>query len=85
MIALKTWDKPKPPQDCQMCKWKKLTFRIHSVIVVEVEAPIFKLHIVLDAGPEEDAWSDVGVDATLLNIDNPVVGNGGGATAHRLT
>jgi hypothetical protein len=34
---------------------EKLTFRIHRVIVVEVEAPIFKWRLVLDAGPEEDA------------------------------
>lgn len=61
----------------------KLTFRVHSVIVVEVEGPIFKLRLVLDAGPEDDAFSDEGVDAALLNIDNPVVGSGGGATSHK--
>jgi hypothetical protein len=60
----------------------KLTFRIQSIMVVDVEAPIFKLRLVLDAGPEEDATGDVGVAATLLSIDNPAVGNGGEAAAY---
>ena len=51
-------------------------------MVVDVEAPIFKLRLVLDAGPEEDATGDVGVAATLLSIDNPAVGNGGEAAAY---
>ena len=51
-------------------------------MVLDVEAPDFKLRLVLDAGPEEDATGDVGVAATLLSIDNPVVGNGGEASAY---
>ena len=60
----------------------KLTFRSQSIMVLDVEAPDFKLRLVLDAGPEEDATGDVGVAATLLSIDNPVVGNGGEAAAY---
>jgi hypothetical protein len=46
-------------------------------LAVEVENPTLRLRLVLDAGPEEDAGVDVGVDATSLNIDNPAVVDGG--------
>ena len=46
-----------------------------------METPILKLRLVLDAGPDEDAFNDVGVDATSLNIDNFDVVDGGCAGA----
>ena len=58
-----------------------LTFRVHSVLVQEVEPPILKLFLVLDAGPDEDAFSLGGVDATSLNIDDLDVVDGGCAGA----
>ena len=35
-----------------------------------MEAPILKLHLVLDAGPYEETFIVVGVVLTTLNIDN---------------
>ena len=48
-----------------------LTFRVHNILAAEVEPPTLKFRLVLDAGPDEDAFSVLGVDATSLNIDNP--------------
>ena len=43
--------------------------------------PLLKSCLVLDAGPDEDAFSFVGVDATSLIIDNLDVVDGGCAGA----
>ena len=40
-------------------------------MAAEVDPPTLKFRLVLDAGPDEDAFSVLGVDATSLNIDNP--------------
>ena len=58
-----------------------LTFRVHSVLDQKVEPPILKLCLVLDAGPDEDAFSFGGVDATSLSIDILDVVDGGCAGA----
>lgn len=46
-----------------------------------METPILKLCLVLDAGPDEDAFNPLGVDATSLAIDNGDVVDGGCAGA----
>ena len=46
-----------------------------------MEAPTLKLRLVLDAGPNEEAFIVVGVVLTTLNIDNPDDVDGSGARA----
>jgi hypothetical protein len=51
----------------------------HNVLVADVVAPTLILRLVLDAGPDEDAFIVGGVAATALNIDNPDEVDGSGA------
>ena len=55
MLALKTETNSNHPKTVSNVQMEELTSTIHSIIVVEVEAPFFELRLVLDAGPEEDA------------------------------